>query len=564
MHMRGLDDFAIGVVSQLADLLGSYPDGMVCASAGLPNEPPRVLVASGRFAGQIHAALDQVQAAEVRLPLAQAFASGQSEFGSDFLVLYFGQPQGLGMAAYVDTSSLADPLDSELLKVFGAQLSACLHNQSLIAQLRAQAFVDELLNLPNRARLIAEIDSRQRTPGHDLVVALVDVDDFSSVNELMGHHYGDLLLKALSLRLQQSVGSDVLLARVSGNAFGLLGPQHSIRPEQIHAAVEAPLLVEGRPHRITLTSGLVGLGPDHYSGVDCLKNATIALKQAKRQARGQHVVYTADIGELARSRALLLADLHSAFDRQHLFLMYQPQIDLASGALTGLEALMRWRRGDGSLVPPDRFIPVAEQSGLIIQLGAWALRIACQAMQRLIAEDLSPLRMAVNVSMEQFKAPDFFDSVLAALQDSGLPGQRLELEITESVAMLGSARVKDIFGKLRDQGIAVSIDDFGTGYSSLSHLEQLPLDRMKIDKAFVQQLGTQGSGRIAEMIAELGQTLGLRVLAEGIEDRASWDTLQAMGCHEGQGFFIARPMELESLLPWIRDYRAQLALAPAV
>jgi EAL domain-containing protein (putative c-di-GMP-specific phosphodiesterase class I) len=299
------------------------------------------------------------------------------------------------------------------------------------------------------------------------------------------------------------------------------------------------------------------MGPDLCSGVDWLKNATIALKQAKRQARGQHVVYNADIGELARSRAQLLAALHTAFDRQHLFLMYQPQIDLATGALIGLEALMRWRLSDGSLVPPDRFIPVAEQSGLIIQLGAWALQVACEAMQTLIAAGLSPLRMAVNVSMEQFKAPDFFDSVIGALQTSGLDGARLELEITESVAMMGPGRVTEILDKLRAQHIAVSIDDFGTGYSSLSHLEQLPLDRMKIDKAFVQQLGTGGSGRIAEMIAELGQTLGLRVLAEGIEDRASWDALQAMGCHEGQGFFIARPMELEHLRSWIGEYRVR-------
>jgi diguanylate cyclase (GGDEF)-like protein len=557
--MRGLDDFAIGVIEQLADLLGGYPDGMVCAAANPGADQPRVLVASGRFSGQLHAALDQLPETDVRLRLTQAFALGQSAFGTGYMALYFGHKEGLEMAAYVDTRNLADPLDRELLKVFCAQLSACLHNQSLIEQLRAQAFVDELLHLPNRARLISEIDRRQRLPGSALALALVDVDDFSSVNELMGHPYGDALLKALSLRLQQSVGSEVMLSRVSGNAFGLLGPQHAIRPEQIHAVAEQPLLVEGRPHRISLTSGLVSAGPDASSGADCLKNATIALKQAKRQARGQHVVYTADIGELARSRAQLLADLHIAFDQRHLFLMYQPQIDLASGALIGLEALMRWRLSDGSLVPPDRFIPVAEQSGLIVQLGTWALQVACEAMQTLIAQGLSPLRMAVNVSLEQFKSQDFFDSVMNALRSTGLDGQRLELEITESVAMLGSGRVKEVLSQLRARGIAVSIDDFGTGYSSLSHLEQLPLDRMKIDKAFVQQLGENGSGRIAEMIAELGATLGLRVLAEGIEDRASWDALQAMGCHEGQGFFIARPLELEQLLPWIRSYQTRLA-----
>lgn len=561
MDMRGLDDFAFGVLTQLARLIGSYPDAIVCATAQSAGAQPLVLVASGRFATQVPQPLEMLHDASIRLPLSQALVLGQSDFGKGHMVLYFGQRDGPDMAAYVDTSSLNAPLDSELLRVFCAQVSACLHNQSLIEQLRAHAFVDELLQLPNRASLIAEMDKRLAALETGLALALVDVDDFSSVNELMGHPYGDQLLRALCLRLQHSLGGDVMLARVSGNAFGLFGPLHSIRPEQIQAAVEQPLVIEGRPHRITITSGLVAMEPMRQSGVDGLKNVTVALKLAKRQARGQHVMYTADMGEMARSRAQLLADLHTAFDLQHLFLVYQPQIDLANGALIGLEALMRWRLSDGSLVPPDRFIPVAEQSGLIIHMGAWALQVACQAMQELIAQNLAPLRMAVNVSMEQFKTPDFFGTVMGALQAAGLDGNRLELEITESVAILGSGPVGEILNKLRAQRIAVSIDDFGTGYSSLSHLEQLPLDRMKIDKAFVRQLGGSGGGRIAKMIAELGATLGLRVLAEGIEDRASWDALQAMGCHEGQGFFIAQPMELERLLAWIKDYRSGLRSA---
>jgi EAL domain-containing protein (putative c-di-GMP-specific phosphodiesterase class I) len=314
-------------------------------------------------------------------------------------------------------------------------------------------------------------------------------------------------------------------------------------------------MVDGRPHRVTVTSGLVLLGDHFQSGADCLKNATVALKQAKRLARSGHLYYTADIGDLARSRAQLLADLHSAFDMGHLFLMYQPQIDLRNGALIGMEALMRWRKADGTLVPPDEFIPVAEQSGLIVRLGDWALQVACSDMKSLIALDIAPQRVAVNISLEQFKKPDFDASVISAFQQSGLNPKRLELEITESVAMLGLNHVMEQLNRLRSQGITVSIDDFGTGYSSLSQLERLPLDRIKIDKAFVQQIDVDENGRIAKLIAELGETLGLRVLAEGIEDRRSWDALVKMGCHEGQGFFIAKPMEIQQLISWIRAYR---------
>ena len=561
MEMQGLNDFAAGVITQLAALLGTSPEGVVCAQTDRNANGYNILAAAGRYAEHNRRPLSHLKNASIRQRLLQAFEHAANAFGTDYLVLYFGHKDGLDMAVHIDTNDLPEPMDVELINVFCANLSACLRNQGLIEQLRSRAYSDELMNLPNRARLIVEIEARMNVPAAGLVVALVDVDDFSSVNELMGHRYGDQLLQALAVRLQDVAGKNVMLARVSGNAFGLLGTRHSLRPKRIHAAFQTPLLIDNRPHRVSITSGFVMLDEHGSTGADCLKNATVALKQAKRHARGQHVFYTSDIGEQARDRAQLLADLHTAFDRQHLFLMYQPQIDLATGELTGLEALMRWAREDGTLEPPDRFIPVAEQSGLVVQLGAWALMEACKAMRALIDLGLAPKRMAVNVSLEQFKSPDFFGHVMEALRAADLGGNRLELEITESVAMLGAAHVRQQLETLRQQQIAVSIDDFGTGYSSLSHLEQLPLDRMKIDKAFVRQLGGSGGGRIAKMIAELGATLGLRVLAEGIEDRASWDALQAMGCHEGQGFFIAQPMELERLLAWIKDYRSGLRSA---
>lgn len=555
MQTQGLYDFAAGVITQLAALLGTNTEGVVCAQIKRATDEYRVVAAAGRYAQHMCEPLSQLPHPGMRAHLMQAFEDCRSEFGPDFMVLYFGQRDGLDMAVYVDTVYSPQPPDIELLNVFCANLGAYLRNLSLIERLRAQAFTDELLNLPNRARLIAEIDEQLAKGTENLALCLVDVDDFSSVNELMGHGYGDQLLQALVARFRQAVGEDAMLARVSGNAFGLLGNRERIHPELIRGVAMHPLLIENRPHRITLTSGFVEVTGRRCAGVDYLKNANIALKQAKRQNRGHHVYYTADIGDHARSRAQLLADLHDAFDQGHLFMVYQPQIDLATGAFLGLEALMRWRKQDGTLVPPDQFIPVAEQSGLVVQLGSWALQVACKAMKDLIAQNLSPLRMAVNVSLEQFKSPDFLDSVLSALREVGLEASRLELEITESVAMLGSEHVRQQLSMLRQQGIAVSIDDFGTGYSSLSYLEQLPLDRMKIDKAFVRQLGGSGSARIAEMIAELGDTMGLRVLAEGIEDRTSWDALQAMGCHEGQGFYIARPMEFSALIPWIKEYR---------
>jgi diguanylate cyclase (GGDEF)-like protein len=558
MQMQGLGDFAVGVITQLAALLGTHPEGVVCAQNLRQSNSYSVLAAAGRYAAHISEPLESLSNASIRQRLIDAFQSCCSDFGSQDLVLYFGQKNGLDMAVYIDVGHVPGPVETELLTVFCANLSACLHNQSLIEQLRSTAFVDEQLKLPNRSHFISEIDARQAARMGQASLALVDIDDFSSINELMGHRYGDALLKALAVRLQNAVGSEVLLARVSGNAFGLLGPKQLINPESICHATSQPLLVENRPHKITVTSAFVAIGDEFQSGADHLKNATVALKQAKRLNRGQHIIYTADIGTEARSRAVLLAELHQAFDLQHLSLAYQPQIDLTSGKLIGLEALMRWRREDGQMVSPDSFIPVAEQSGLIVALGEWALNQSCALMKQLIDSGLAPLRMAVNVSVEQFKSPDFYASVMSALESAQLDGRHLELEITESVAMLGSNHVKAQLIKLREQGISVAIDDFGTGYSSLSYLEQLPMDRMKVDKAFVWQLGRHGSQRIAEMIVELGQTMGLKVLAEGIEDQVAWDALQAMGCNEGQGYFISKPLEPAHLVTWLKNRPASL------
>ena len=307
------------------------------------------------------------------------------------------------------------------------------------------------------------------------------------------------------------------------------------------------------PFNVSLTCGYVLLTGDAQAGADLVKDATIALKRAKRDHRGGALQYLDDMGTEARARAVLLTDLRAAIDDGLLFLVYQPQIDLLTGALIGLEALARWRTRAGELVPPDHFIPVAEHSGLIVPLGRWVLDTACATMRRLLDAGLAPQRMAINVSMVQLRDPRFHDRVCTALARAGLQGHHLELEITESVAVLPTELLEATLGALRARGISIAIDDFGTGYSSLSCLERLPLDRIKIDRAFVRQLGETDGARIAEMVAQLGRKLGLEVLAEGIEDGAIYQALLAIGCHQGQGFHIARPMAEEALVGWLRS-----------
>jgi EAL domain-containing protein (putative c-di-GMP-specific phosphodiesterase class I) len=316
--------------------------------------------------------------------------------------------------------------------------------------------------------------------------------------------------------------------------------------------VRQPVLVDGVPHKVTLTCGHVLLPHAAEAGADLVKDATIALKRAKRDHRGQDLRYAEQMGAEARDRALLLSELRVAIDEARLYLVYQPQRDLRTQALVGLEALLRWRTEDGRLIPPDQFIPVAEHSGLIVPLGQWVLATACATMREMLDLGCAPRRMAVNVSVAQLRDPGFFETVRGALAANGLQGHHLELEITESVAVLPTQLLESTLSALRAEGITIAIDDFGTGYSSLSYLERLPLDRIKIDRGFVRQLREAQGARIAETVTQLGRKLGLQVLAEGIEDAATWQALLDMGCHEGQGYHIAMPMEHSALLDWLR------------
>jgi EAL domain-containing protein (putative c-di-GMP-specific phosphodiesterase class I) len=291
------------------------------------------------------------------------------------------------------------------------------------------------------------------------------------------------------------------------------------------------------------------------TGRDALKDANIALKRAKKNRRGSYVVFSHEMGSDIRERVRLLQSLRSAVESERLFIVYQPQVILGSNNVVGVEALIRWRNEDGSFVPPDRFIPLAEASGMIVAIGDWVLRMSCHELVRLQALGFPNLRMSVNVSQIQFRHPEFLEKLNAALIDTKINPKCLELEITESVAMLGSTAVETTLASLREERISVALDDFGTGYSSLSYLDRLPLDRLKIDRAFVRQISDAQGPRIAEMITQLGLKLGVRIIAEGIENEESIQVLRAMGCHEGQGFHIGKPMPYDALVPWLAQYR---------
>ena len=473
------------------------------------------------------------------------------------IILRTGQP---GYAPEIETIHDFDINDyktkSELTRTkLYATVTAAVRAYEQIRKLDQLAFYDRLCSLPNRNKFIDLSDERLASCDHPSdVIAILDIDDFSEINDALGHQQGDRLLQAVAERLKLELGPEVILARLGGDTFGLMGSDAVLDPLNVLGMFRAPFKVHEDSMVVTATMGLTHFLGSEIAGRDALKDANIALKLAKKSRRGGFVTFSAEMGADIRERVRLLQALRHAVECERLFVVYQPQVNLVDGKLVGVEALIRWRNENGTFVPPDLFIPLAEASGMIVAIGDWVLRVACHELIRLQALGLPDLRMSVNVSQIQFRHPEFLDKLRSAIIDTGINPKCLELEITESVAMEDPDFMLDTLHKVRKMEISIAIDDFGTGYSSLSHLRQLPIDRLKIDRAFVTELNNAVlGGHIASMVIELGRKLNLTVIAEGIEEVAQAQTLMAMGCHEGQGYLYAKPMVPTQLIEWIHD-----------
>lgn len=477
------------------------------------------------------------------------------------IILRTGQP---GYAPEIETIHDFDINDyktkSELTRTkLYATVTAALRAYEQIRKLDELAFYDRLSKLPNRNKFLDLADARLKAGQcSDDAIAIVDIDDFSEINDALGHQQGDRLLQSVAERLKAELGPDVILARIGGDTFALMGPALIMDPVRVLAMFRQPFQVQDDAMVITATLGFTRqLGSD-ITGRDALKDANIALKRAKKSRRGSFVSYSSEMGSDIRERVRLLQNLRQAVESERLFVVYQPQVNLSTQEIVGVEALIRWRREDGSFVPPDRFIPLAEASGMIVAIGDWVLRMACHELKRFQALGLPQLRMSVNVSQMQFRHPDFMQNLQSALTDTNISPGNLELEITESVAMEDADFMLEILHGIRKLGISIAIDDFGTGYSSLSHLRQLPIDRLKIDRAFVDELTQDVSGgHIAAMVIELGRNLNLTVIAEGIEETAQAAQLKHLGCHEGQGYLYAKPLLPEQFVDWVAKRRAE-------
>lgn len=551
---QGVGEFAAGIITQICGLLGLPPEGVVCAYDHQSSPAHALIVAAaGSLTDCMHKQLDELPNQAVAHALSKTLDERRNLFGNNSTTLFFPGQGHHHMAAYLQTEHALNELDQQLLEVFCSNIIITLDNVLLLNQLRDHAYNDQLLHIPNRLALIHALDRALAgaAPGES-TLALIDIDGFSELNDTLGHQHGDALLAAMVERLQQELPAGTLLARVAGDVFGILAGNQVANAATLERLFHLPLSFAGLSQRVTTTIGLTCLDQIDGNGSEALKAANIALKHGKQHQRGRISHFTRVMEQETRARVQLLQELRSAFERERLFVVYQPQVSLATRQLIGVEALLRWRKDDGQLVAPAQFIPLAESSGLIVGLGEWVLRSACRDLQQIIRHSGQPLRMAVNVSVVQFRQANFLDCLERAIHDSGIDPGLLELEITESVAALDAGFMIDLLNRIKRLGVSIAVDDFGTGFSSLSYLERLNVDRLKIDLSFVRQMEqSAGSRRIVETIIQLGRSLQLELIAEGIEQEDQAAALTQMGCHEGQGYLFAKPLELAALLSFI-------------
>ncbi len=557
--------FAVGLLERLAGLYGLPPHTVFCSDGRRVHEAEdqrrRVVAALGRYADWSWRRLETLGAAPEVRAIELAFSTRRTVTSPCGIAVYLPSRTGADAVAFLGAEDLPATHDPRVFDMFVQNTTVAADGVRLVERLRDAAYVDGLTRLPNRSALAETIDAALKTPPDaPQRLLLIDVDQFSEINETFGDRIGDALLRGVAQRLMAQADASVRVARVANDTFAAFGPRDLLVPAEWAKRLDEPFDVEDLQIGLSASFGGVELVSDCVSGGEVIKMGYSALKRAKQTGHRSVAFYSHEVATEIKERTRLLHGLRAAFDQQRLFLMYQPQVEARSGRTVGLEALMRWRSDDGRLVPPDRFIPIAEQSGLIKDLGAWAMRSAIHRAAAL-RDAGHPLRMAVNVSMSQLLVPGFEIMVAEALADGGLPAELLEIEITESVAMQSPDIVLPRLAALKQLGVCVAIDDFGTGYSSLSSLEKLAPERLKIDRSFVMGLDADtGGGSLAEMIIELGRALGLKVIAEGVETPTQRQRLNELGCDELQGYLFSPPLPIESLGEWLAKQGEGFAL----
>ncbi|MBI3374620.1 MAG: EAL domain-containing protein [Betaproteobacteria bacterium] len=423
------------------------------------------------------------------------------------------------------------------------------------ARIEYLATHDGLTGLPNRMMfsqtLNLAIESARRY-ARKFALLFIDLDRFKIINDTLGHAAGDALLKQMSARLRQSLRASDVVARLGGDEFVVLVQEVNETGEialvarKILSGIIEPVLLAGQECRVTGSVGIAMYPADAEDEQSLMTNADIAMYLAKEEGKNNFQFYSSDIKTRSLDHIALETNLRRALERGELYLHYQAKLDFGSGAISGVEALLRWQNPELGQVPPAQFIPIAEETGLIVPIGKWVLHSACTQNMAWQREGLRPVCMAVNLSPRQFADPDLLANIAAVLSQTGMAPQWLELEITEGMVMYNTDRAIQLLRAIKQMGVRLAIDDFGTGYSSLAQLKRFPIDTLKVDRSFIRELpGDSEDKAITEAIIAMGRSLSLTIVAEGVETREQETFLRQHACDQMQGYYFSRPIAPE-------------------
>jgi diguanylate cyclase (GGDEF)-like protein len=478
------------------------------------------------------------------------------------------KPIGSIVVASYNPQRVYSDNERDMLLAFAHHASIALNDATAMDRMRHMAFHDPLTSLPNRALFVEQLDralanaARARTT---LAVLFVDLDRFKLVNDSLGHTIGDRLLEAVAARLRGALRAADLAARLSGDEFAVLIENTSLEGASAVAETLAEALLDPfvvGDHELAVTAS-IGVAVDTGGVTDAeslLRNADLAMYRTKLEGHGRHMVYEPAMHEVVSERVALEGNLRRAVALEQFVVHYQPIVDLRSGHPVSVEALVRWRRDDRTLLPPAQFVPIAEEMGLIVPIGRLVMREAMRQVrrwQRTIPRS-SELALSVNLSARQLYQPDIVRDIVDALDWSGLPPRHLTVEVTETSLMHDTTVVSSRLGELRELGVEIALDDFGTGYSSLSYLRNFPISVVKVDKSFINDIARESeSSSVAQAIIELGRTLNLEIVAEGVEDAAQVAELIRLQCQLAQGYHFARPLAARDAGRYLRSHSSR-------
>jgi diguanylate cyclase (GGDEF)-like protein len=554
--LRSTRDFSRILLTRVKELLGRPVDGLVC----LQREPNAegeaglyVEHATGRYLQKLGSPVGQVLDVELLRAIQRCVAARTCLFEPLRTVMWLGNC-GRDAVVVVDLDQSLSELERSLLEMYAASLGVGFENVDLIERLDFFAYHDPLTHLANRTRFINEIDQdlfREHTAPQG--IAIIDIVRFSEINDSLGHRSGDSLLVAVAKRLRTALGPDTLLARLSADWFGAYGPLEVLDAQRIRAAFEAPFFVHGHALAIRLRMGIVRLDQCKGNAVELLRNASLAIRSVHDAGSEACGYFSAGMSEDARTRVGLLHALRAAIDfKRGLSLVYQPVVNVQSGRAVAVEALLRWRNDQGMDIPPARFVPLAESTGMINELGLWVLENALDQFIVWRAQGHSQLALSINVSPVQLRTPRFAERIVGLIRSAEINPSLLCLEIPEAISLENVEEILPQLLRLRAAGLRLILDDFGVGHASLPQLTHMAVDEVKLAADYARQLMRGGEEqRIALSVVDLARQCSQRLIIKGVETAEQMQCLLEADCSLMQGFHVARPMSPDQLAVWL-------------